>query len=872
MLAAPVVQPRQARADAGYPLDTSDTEVEDAVDYLLNEQGSDGNIGSFATSAWAVMALAAAEEEDAVGELIDYLEDEADLNSSSSATDWARMILAICAAGEDPTDFGGEDYVDGLLDTREDDGDYLQIGDTELLNDDIWAIIALKAANESIPADVVDFVIAYQNDDGGWGIDINSDSDVDVTAAGIMALVAAEADADAEIDDALAFLRDSRNDDGGFPENPGDESNAASDAWAILAIRAAGEDPDGTDWDYGGTPVEHLLSLQDEDGFFCETDGDSATPEWMTCYAIPALLGEPYPVPPAESSSGGDGSIETSPTSLKFYATEDGGDPIDRKLRILNDGDGDIDWEVEAVEAWLDVSPSSGSSDDEGDDVTVSVDIDGLVADEYHGTITITSDDADNSPETVSVTLYVEEPADDDEIAFYPDEFEFAFDLDDDIDPEDQVLEIWNAYPGSSAEWEIDVDCDDGWLSVSPDAGDLEDEHVSVRLRVDIEDLDADDYDATIIITSDDADNSPVEIDVTLEVTGEVEDEKEIGYSPSRFSFEAVVDGDDPDPQILEISNDGDGKLYWVVSADEDWLDLSPSSGSSSGETDEVDVYVDISGLEEGQYTADITIEDDDDDDNSATVRVTLVLEEEEEEEEETPDTYILAASVAPAGAGTISRSVQPNASGYYPLDTTITLTATPTEGYAFVGWTGDAGGSVPTATVVMSNHRSVVATFLRFDASGLTNVKLSYAPPEMTGLTVIPYPVESIPTSPDGFRLLSAYVVQPEGSGTFALEFTGVTDADNVAVFQVVNGQWAQVPRTVLGGTTLQFSLPVTDAVLALASPGSSSSVSALWDKFKGAFSTIDDTTLIIVGVVGAVLVGAVVVLLLVRRQRQSY
>jgi flagellar biosynthesis/type III secretory pathway M-ring protein FliF/YscJ len=65
---------------------------------------------------------------------------------------------------------------------------------------------------------------------------------------------------------------------------------------------------------------------------------------------------------------------------------------------------------------------------------------------------------------------------------------------------------------------------------------------------------------------------------------------------------------------------------------------------------------------------------------------------------------------------------------------------------------------------------------------------------------------------------------------------------------------------------------LPVTDAVLALASPGSSSSVSALWDKFKGAFSTIDDTTLIIVGVVGAVLVGTVVVLLLVWRQRQSY
>ncbi len=391
------------------------------------------------------------------------------------------------------------------------------------------------------------------------------------------------------------------------------------------------------------------------------------------------------------------------------------------------------------------------------------------------------------------MTLYVLETTEDDEIAFYPEEFEFVADVDAG-DPDDQFLEIWNSCLESSGEWEIDVDCDDGWLSVSPDAGDLEDEHVSVRLMVDIEDLDADDYDATITITSDEAENSPQEVQVTLDLTGgSSDDEPEIDYSPSKLTFKAEVDGDDPDSQVLEVWNSGEGKLYWVVSADEDWLSVSPSKGNSSGEKDKVTVSVDISGLDEDEYSAEITIEDDDNSRNTATVRVTLVLEEEEEEDEETPDTYILAASVAPAGAGTISRSVQPNASGYYPLDTTITLTATPAEGYAFVGWTGDAGGNAPTATVVLSNHRSVVATFLRFDASGLTNVKLSYAPPEMTGLTIIPYPVESIPTSPDGFRLLSAYVVQPEGSGTFALEFTGVADADNVAVFQVVNGQWAR-------------------------------------------------------------------------------
>ena len=46
-----------------YPLTTSDTEVTDALNYLRAQQGSDGKIGDFATSAWVVMAIAAAGED-----------------------------------------------------------------------------------------------------------------------------------------------------------------------------------------------------------------------------------------------------------------------------------------------------------------------------------------------------------------------------------------------------------------------------------------------------------------------------------------------------------------------------------------------------------------------------------------------------------------------------------------------------------------------------------------------------------------------------------------------------------------------------------------------------------------------------------------
>ena len=861
---AALVQPRGAVAASDYPLDVSDAVVGDAVEYLLDTLDTDGDIGGFAVSAWAVMALAAAEESSAVAELIGYLQDEANLDSSSEATEWARMILAIVAAGEDPTDFGGVDYVDGLLDTREDDGDFLQIGDPELLNDDIWGILALKAANESVPGDIIEFVLAYQNDDGGWGIEVFSVSDVDVTAAAVMALIASGADSgETMIEEALTFLAEVQNSDGGFPEEDGGESNAASDAWAIMAIVAADGDPNGSEWEQsGGNPVDHLLGLQDVDGFFNQTDGDAINPEWMTAYAIPALLGTPYPVPALSSSGSGDAAISRLPATLAFYATENGGDPLDRSFELWNDGDGTMEYTLSDNATWLSFSPGSGTSAGEHDKITVGVDVTDLAAGTHSATITIESDDADNSPRTVSVAVYVSGPATETEIAFALDEIAFTAE-EGGSDPATQFFEVWNAGPDSLA-WEVEVDED--WLDVSPAGGTSSGEHDKLTVSIDIDGLDTGDYEASITISSDDADNnSPQTVTVTLDVTESTSnDEPEIAYSPSSLAFDATEDGDDPDAKTFQVWNSGDGRLDWAVSADADWLSVSPASGTSNGEKDTVSVSTDISGLDEGTYTGRITIEDDDDSSNRETLRVTLTIEEAEPEEE-VPEMYILVATTTPEGAGTITRSVTASGSSY-PSGTTITLTAVPSPGYAFVGWAGEIAGSAPTTTVVMSNHRSVVARFLRFDASGLTNVKLAYIPPDMTALMVMPYPVESIPSDPPGFRINSAYVVQPEGSGTFALEFSELVNADSVALFQVVNGSWAQVPRTVMSDTSLQVTLPVSDTVLTLASPGSSSS--DLWKKATGFFGSMDSTTIIIVaGLAALALVVIAIIALLLRR-----
>ncbi len=292
-----------AMAADSYPLQATDPEVADALDYLSGEQASDGSIGSFVDSAWVTMAIAAADEDPhdwQVGgnSVVDYL--AASTGSASSSTDYSRMILAIVASDEDPTLFGGRNFV-SLLEGTYDDTSH-QIGSETALNDDAFGILALVAAGQSqssqIVTDSVSFLLANQNGDGGWGWTVGTDSDVDMSSAIIMALISAgESAGSTVITDALAYIESTQQDNGGF-ESWG-STNAETDSWAISAIVACGEDPNGTSWTSTGdnTPVDDLLTYQQAGGEFYFQDGSpGAWPSQTTAKAVIALLGESYPV------------------------------------------------------------------------------------------------------------------------------------------------------------------------------------------------------------------------------------------------------------------------------------------------------------------------------------------------------------------------------------------------------------------------------------------------------------------------------------------------------------------------------------------------------------------------------------------------
>ncbi|MDY6893688.1 MAG: prenyltransferase/squalene oxidase repeat-containing protein [Chloroflexota bacterium] len=299
-----------ALAYAPYPLQPTDTEVANALDHLRGIQEANGCISDFSTSAWVTMAIAAAGEDpnswSAGGNsIVDYL--AANSASASSVNDYARMVLAIVAANADPADFGGVDFV-ALID---DAYDGTQIGDSALLNDDFWGVMALTAAGRSqssqLVTNVVDFIKTNQNADGGWSWGVGADSDVDDTAAAIMALIAAgESQGTNVIQDGLSYIKSMQMDNGGF-ESWGD-TNSATDSWGINSIVAAGQTPTSAYWQSGnGTdPVDDLLTFQNPDGSFNWQPATPSNMAMMAAFAIPALVAEPYPLnvqEPEESTS-----------------------------------------------------------------------------------------------------------------------------------------------------------------------------------------------------------------------------------------------------------------------------------------------------------------------------------------------------------------------------------------------------------------------------------------------------------------------------------------------------------------------------------------------------------------------------------------
>ncbi len=259
-------------------------------------------------SAWSTMALIAADEEASTEHLKD--------TEGDKAINYTAPILALTAADKDPRGYPDSDLVQELL-TYHQEG---QIGELDLLNDSIFAILALAAAGEQDHSAVVEtrsFLLDNQLSDGSWGFAVASDGDTNTTAAAVMALVATgSTNEDPAIVEALDYLRQAQNEDGGFPYTPGDSSDAASAAWVMSMINVLEEENLQYWTREENSPRDYLLSLQSEEGYFrhqSDRQENAFTPT-ETSYVVVALAGYGYPV---ETESGHD-NPESGAPSVRF--------------------------------------------------------------------------------------------------------------------------------------------------------------------------------------------------------------------------------------------------------------------------------------------------------------------------------------------------------------------------------------------------------------------------------------------------------------------------------------------------------------------------------------------------------------------------
>lgn len=98
-----------------------------------------------------------------------------------------------------------------------------------------------------------------------------------------------------------------------------------------------------------------------------------------------------------------------------------------------------------------------------------------------------------------------------------------------------------------------------------------------------------------------------------------------LSVSPTTLSNSAII-GFQPPDQSLSVQNVGADSLSYSVSVDEDWLSVSPDSGSSSGEVNTLTVSYDASDLDVGTHEATISVDAGAIINSPQTVGVTLVI------------------------------------------------------------------------------------------------------------------------------------------------------------------------------------------------------------------------------------------------------
>jgi len=326
-----------------------------------------------------------------------------------------------------------------------------------------------------------------------------------------------------------------------------------------------------------------------------------------------------------QSSCQGPFTYETHPViwvssyELTFSASEVGSNPSPQVLKIKNSGVQNLTYTISDDAAWLTINPNSGTSTGQVLEHLVSIDKTGLVSktDPYTAKITITSSQACNSPQQISILLNLgKEPPP--EISVTPKSVRFV-DTVGGQNPPAQTIRIRNSGQGTLS---YTLSEDASWLNVNPASGTSTGSENVHTLAVNTAGLVTGTYTVTVNVVDPNAVNSPQVVDVTLEISTSLP--PTIAVNPDSLRFTARVGGSNPASQKIKVRNSGQGTLNYAVADDAAWLDVNPAGGTSTGQDVSHTVSANITGLSTGIYSGLITVSSPNATNSPQTVAVTL--------------------------------------------------------------------------------------------------------------------------------------------------------------------------------------------------------------------------------------------------------
>jgi len=103
-------------------------------------------------------------------------------------------------------------------------------------------------------------------------------------------------------------------------------------------------------------------------------------------------------------------SMLLNPASLSFSGTVGGTNPLAKTMNLLNPTGGTLTWSMTESAAWLALNTATGTTTTETDQVSASVNIQGLAAGTYSTVIAVTASGAANSPQQIPVSLTLSQP------------------------------------------------------------------------------------------------------------------------------------------------------------------------------------------------------------------------------------------------------------------------------------------------------------------------------------------------------------------------------------------------------------------------------------------------------------------------------